>query len=64
MKMVVHLHTVHQTPFERREKKNNNLLNHITVTAFGLFKTILRCLYVPGLQGVIVGFVFLGAVYF
>lgn len=53
MKMVVHLHTVHQTPFERREKKNN-LLNHITVPAFGLFKTILRCLYVPGLQGVIV----------
>lgn len=26
MKMVVHLHTVHQTPFERREKKITYLI--------------------------------------
>lgn len=26
MKMVVHLHTVHQTPFERREKKTKTYL--------------------------------------
>lgn len=26
MKMVVHLHTVHQTPFERREEKKTYLI--------------------------------------